>query len=237
VRVHRSFAFIDLSGFTALTEKDGDEHAVRVLGALRALLRDICSRRGIRIAKWLGDGAMLVCVETTPLLAGIIELHYVVDAVTEPDQFIGIRSGVTSGAVILMEGDDYIGHCVNVAARLCDVAQSGDALADPSVLDALPRWGAVLSTQEVILRGVEKPLPVARLGFSRLAGPVISDPVCGIPLPRALAESAARDPGGVEVLFCSDSCRDTWERRPLLGAGAGAFSRAGFSIPGAAPQR
>ena len=66
VRVHRSFAFIDVSGFTTLTELEGDERAVDVLTAFRALLRDICSRRGVRIAKWLGDGAMLVCVETRP---------------------------------------------------------------------------------------------------------------------------------------------------------------------------
>ena len=41
MRVHRSFAFIDVSGFTALTELKGDERAVDVLTAFRALLRDI----------------------------------------------------------------------------------------------------------------------------------------------------------------------------------------------------
>ena len=51
----------------------GDERAVDVLTAFRALLRDICSRRGVRIAKWLGDGVMLVCVETRPLLETMLE--------------------------------------------------------------------------------------------------------------------------------------------------------------------
>jgi len=69
VRVHRSFAFVDVSGFTALTEHEGDEHAVEVLSAFRALLRDNCSWRGVRIAKWLGDGVMLVCVDN-PTAAG-----------------------------------------------------------------------------------------------------------------------------------------------------------------------
>ena len=137
MRVHRSFAFVDVSGFTALTESEGDEHAVEVLTAFRALLREICARRGVRIAKWLGDGVMLVCVETSPLLATILELHHVVCTVSSPAQTVSIRSGITSGDVILMEGDDYIGHCVNVAARLCDLAQAGEALASPSVLDDL----------------------------------------------------------------------------------------------------
>jgi class 3 adenylate cyclase len=52
VRVHRSFAFVDVSGFTALTEHEGDEHGVDILTAFRALLRDICARRGVRIAEW-----------------------------------------------------------------------------------------------------------------------------------------------------------------------------------------
>src|SRR5580693_5583161 len=128
MRVHRSFAFVDVSGFTALTELEGDERAVDVLTAFRALLRDICSRRGVRIAKWLGDGVMLVCVTTRPLLETILELHHVVDEVAGPVEAISIRSGINSGPVILMEGDDYVGHCVNVAARLCDLAGPGEAL-------------------------------------------------------------------------------------------------------------
>jgi len=163
VRVHRSFAFIDVSGFTALTESEGDERAVDVLTAFRALMRDICSRRGVRIAKWLGDGAMVVCVDTRPLLEAVLELHYVVTEVSGPVETVSIRSGIASGHVILMEGDDYIGHCVNVASRLCDLAPASEAWAAPSVMHELPSWGAVRSVTPVSLRGVEKPVPVASI--------------------------------------------------------------------------
>jgi class 3 adenylate cyclase/YHS domain-containing protein len=221
VRVHRSFAFVDVSGFTALTELDGDEHAVDVLTAFRALLRDICSRRGVRIAKWLGDGVMLVCVETPPLLATIIELHYVIGTVPGPlqgvsssMQAVSIRSGVTSGDVILMEGDDYIGHCVNVAARLCDLAQGGEALAAPSVVNDLPRWGVVLAQRDVALRGVEKPVPTSSIGMAADGTSPSRDPICGLPLIATTAEETARDASGNAVLFCSSGCLDTWRRRP-----------------------
>ena len=221
VRVHRSFAFVDVSGFTALTELDGDEHAVDVLTAFRALLRDICSRRGVRIAKWLGDGVMLVCVETPPLLATIIELHHVISTVPGPLQgvsssmrAVSIRSGVTSGDVILMEGDDYIGHCVNVAARLCDLAQGGEALAAPSVVDDLPRWGVVLAQRDVALRGVEKPVPTSSIGMATDGTNPSRDPICGLPLTAATAEETARDAAGNPVLLCSPGCLDTWRRRP-----------------------
>src|ERR1700691_4544206 len=165
MRVHRSFAFVDVSGFTALTECEGDEHAGEGLTAFRALLREICARRGGRIAQWLGEGVMVGCVETAQLLAAILELHHVVCTVSSPAQTVSIRSGITSGDVILMEGDDYIGHCVNVASRLCDLAQAGEALASPSVMDHLPRWGAAVSQRDVDLRGVEKPVTASAIAM------------------------------------------------------------------------
>jgi class 3 adenylate cyclase len=153
-----------------------------VLTAFRSLLREICARRGVRIAKWLGDGVMLVCVETQPLLATIIELHHVVCEVAGPVQTVSIRSGTTSGDVILMEGDDYIGHCVNVAARLCDLAQGGEALVVPSVMGELPRWGTVVAHRDIALRGVERPVPAASIGIANRAVRVRFDPICGLPM-------------------------------------------------------
>jgi class 3 adenylate cyclase len=214
VRVHRSFAFVDVSGFTALTETEGDERAVDVLTAFRTLLRDICSRRGVRIAKWLGDGVMLVCVDTRPLLETVLELHYVVAEVADPDETVSIRSGITSGDVILMEGDDYVGHCVNVAARLCDLAAPGEALAAPSVLDHLPAWGLVMAQTPVRLRGVENPVPAASIDMARRADEGALDPICGLPLSHDTAVEIAHDVRGSVVLFCSPGCVDTWRRRP-----------------------
>jgi adenylate cyclase len=211
VRVHRSFAFIDLSGFTALTEIEGDERAVSILSTFRSLVRDICSRRGVRIAKWLGDGAMLVGVETTPLIAATLEMQVTARRTKQP---IAVRCGLTADHVILHEGDDYIGHAVNVAARLCEIAPGGEVWAGANIAEHLPPWGAVISEGEIPIRGLEHPLWVSRLGFAELEGAVFPDPICGIPLTLAVAETTARDALGSPVLFCSESCRDTWEHRP-----------------------
>jgi hypothetical protein len=114
----------------------------------------------------------------------------------------------------LMEGDDYVGHCVNVAARLCDLAQGGEALAAPSVVSELPRWGAVLTHKEVALRGVEKPVPTSRIGMATVEVGRYRDPICGLPMSEATAEETAEDADGRLVLFCSPGCLDTWCRRP-----------------------
>jgi YHS domain-containing protein len=153
-------------------------------------------------------------VNTQPLLATILELHYVVCEVASPVQSVSIRSGITSGDVILMEGDDYVGHCVNVAARLCDLAQGGEALVVPSVLSDMPRWGAVLTQKEIDIRGVERPVPTSSIGMATVEAGRLRDPICGLPLSEATAEETADDAFGGSILFCSSGCLDTWRSRP-----------------------
>jgi adenylate cyclase len=211
VRVRRTFAFVDLSGFTALTEAEGDERAVSVLAVFRSTLRVICSRRAVRIAKWLGDGAMLVSVESKPLVAAALEMKFAADAAPEP---ITIKCGITIGHVILLEGDDYIGHAVNVAARLCDMAVGHEVLALAEVVAELPAWGTAESTDEVSVRGLEQPLSVVRLGLHRPGPGAVADPVCQIPLTEQTAFESRRDANGATLLFCSDSCLETWVERP-----------------------
>src|SRR5690606_23220886 len=76
--------------------------------------------RGVRVAKWLGDGAMLVATEPRPLLDAVLRMEQALDARGCP---LPLRGGIAAGRVILFEGDDYIGRPVNLAARLCDEAE------------------------------------------------------------------------------------------------------------------
>jgi class 3 adenylate cyclase/YHS domain-containing protein len=212
VRVRRTFAFVDLSGFTALTEAEGDERAVSVIAVFRSTLREICSRRAVRIAKWLGDGAMLVSVESRPLLAAALELKFAAATAPEP---INVKCGIAIGHVILLEGDDYIGHAVNVAARLCDLADGDEVLALSELVPELPAWAAVQSTDELTLRGLEQALSVVHLGLAEPVQGAIPDPICHIPLTEATAYERRRDANGATLLFCSDSCLETWVERPV----------------------
>jgi adenylate cyclase len=192
-----------------MTEASGDEQAVSVLTVFRAAVRDTCSRRGVRIAKWLGDGAMLVSVETTPVVAAALELLF-----RSGEKPVAVRCGITTGPVILLEGDDYIGHSVNVAARLCDLAGANEVLAAPELLDHLPPWAAVIDSRVLAVRGLEHPVEVVRLGLA--AGRVgdgvdlAPDPVCGIPLTPQIACEIQQERSGARVLLCSDSCLETW---------------------------
>ena len=123
--VHRSFGFADICGFTSFLEREGALEATRLLASFRSTAREIAGRRGVRIAKWLGDGVMFVSVEAGPLLATTVELTGRMESTG-----LDLRSGVATGPCVLFEADDYIVHAVNLAARLCDQAGPADVLAE-----------------------------------------------------------------------------------------------------------
>lgn len=159
-RVVRTIAFIDLSGFTSHNDEYGDVESSKLLSQFRSLVREICALRGVRIAKWLGDGAMLVAVEPEELAETLTDL----ERYTEGDDWrLKLRAGVSTGPVILFEGDDYIGRAVNLASRLCDLAPPGRAYADeafPSVLMVNTR---VSKVGEFDIKGFEEPVRVVEL--------------------------------------------------------------------------
>ena len=215
MRVERSFAFIDLSGFTTLTAAEGDERAGALLSSFRSIAREVCSRRGVRIAKWLGDGAMLVSVDSTSLLATLLDIEHSMKAAKSK---LSVRSGATVGEVILLEGDDYIGNPVNVAARLCDIAPGGEVYVTPEIANARPAWASVSAPIMLEVKGFSEPVEVVALTFQRPLGEANACPVCGIPLIPDTASSTSTNAVGALVLFCSESCHETWDRRPRLTA-------------------
>jgi adenylate cyclase len=159
-RVDRTFAFIDLSGFTAYTDAHGDAEAVKVLGVFRGAVRDIASRRGVRIAKWLGDGAMLVAVEAEPGIEAIIDIERRIEESGLP---LPLRAGLAGGPVLLFEGDDYIGAAVNLASRLCDMAKPREVLAPADLVSSLLVNTKALPIGSRHVSGFAQPIDLVRL--------------------------------------------------------------------------
>jgi adenylate cyclase len=155
VRVTRCFAFIDLSGFTAYTHAEGDTAAVSVLAHLRGLLRAEAEHLGVRVTKWLGDGAMLSGVDTEAVMTCVLRVRDRVAA----EGALPLRGGICAGPVIMFEGDDYIGEAVNLAARLCAAAAPGQILTAATAIEDNP---AAFSSRELPLVEVAGvPMPVS----------------------------------------------------------------------------
>lgn len=216
MRVRRSFAFIDLAGFTSFTEAHGDEEAVALLGSFRWHVREVAARRGVRIAKWLGDGAMLVSVDERPLVESVLEVERRVDGGEAP---LVIRAGMSTGLVILMEGDDYIGHPVNLAARLGQEAQRHEILATPELVPAVPPWASVQPLDPVRLRGFHELVPVVNVTWGDCREEERElDPICAMEIARDAAVEHRVAEDGERVLFCSASCAEVWDQGRSRGA-------------------
>ena len=75
MRVPRTFVFADLSGFTNYTAAQRRRRRRPILlSAFRAIAREVASERGVRIAKWLGDGCMIVAVDHADGVAAALDL-------------------------------------------------------------------------------------------------------------------------------------------------------------------
>jgi len=158
-RVQRTFAFIDVSGFTAYTDREGDAAAVEVLETIRANVRRLSSVHGVRIAKWLGDGAMIVGVEPEPVIEAVVAM---IESNRETTS-MSLRAGVASGDVILFEGDDHIGQAVNLAARLSDLAKPDEILAPDSMMTSLFVNTRAVPCGEQNIPGMKAPVKLVRL--------------------------------------------------------------------------
>lgn len=160
MRVPRTFLFVDLSGFTNYTAAFGDDAAGRLLGAFRTIVREVASERGVRIAKWLGDGCMAVAVDQEDGIAFALDLDARAAEVCAP---LALRVGMATGHALLFEGDDYIGSAVNMAARLCDAAGQFEVLLPTMQIERLPEGVVANHHAPVELRGFPGPIDVVNL--------------------------------------------------------------------------
>jgi adenylate cyclase len=124
-----SVVFTDLEGFTAFTDRHGDEAALALLRDHHREAGPIIRREGGRIVKHIGDGMLCTFGDPAGALRAAVAL---LETGPEP---LRLRAGVHTGEA-LVGPDDVIGHVVNVAARVAETAAGGQAVATQETLDA-----------------------------------------------------------------------------------------------------
>jgi adenylate cyclase len=121
--------FTDLEGFTAYTEANGDAAAIALIAEHHDLAAPMVRRWNGRIVKHLGDG--LLCTFPDPTSA----VRAALDLLGSAPVPLRLRAGVHMGEAVMTRGD-VVGHVVNVAARVCEVAKGGQVLVSAEVLEA-----------------------------------------------------------------------------------------------------
>jgi class 3 adenylate cyclase len=153
-----TFVFVDLVGFTAATERLGDEAAADLAREFRRSMCALSCRLNTRQIKSMGDGVMIWAHD--PADAVVLAERTLHEIGTRGD-LLPVRIGVHTGPAV-RRGGDWYGGAVNVAARLAAQAEPSEALISgdtrAEIDDATAR--ALRDSRELSLRGVARPVGV-----------------------------------------------------------------------------
>jgi class 3 adenylate cyclase len=132
----RTIVFTDIVGSTELTQRLGDRAAMAMVDLHDRVVRDALARTSGREVKHLGDGMMSVFVTAVDAVRCASAVHAALRAaggdVNEP---VRVRVGAASGEPLERNGD-FFGSTVQMASRLCAVAEPGQTLVSSSVVEA-----------------------------------------------------------------------------------------------------
>jgi adenylate cyclase len=162
-----AMCFLDLTGYTTLTQEHGDAKASQLVERLNHIVRRIAVDHGGRPTKWLGDGVMLHFPDPAEGVEAAVAMVNAIAGAGLPPAHVGLHAG----PVIVQQGDFY-GHTVNVAARVGDFARPGEVLVTRAAMES----AAVASVDYVPmgpieLKGLANPLELFVAAPREAAGP------------------------------------------------------------------
>jgi adenylate cyclase len=208
-----TFVFADIAGFTALTERHGDEEAAKVVERFCDAVHDELPGYGGMHVKTIGDALMLRIPDPgSAVLLGLRIAHDVMYGHRAP----AVRVGLHHGSAIERDSD-YFGAAVNLAARVSAAATGGEVLLTAQTAALAPDLDGVMYERRgcQTMRNVRDPVELVaavRQGQTtehRLA----IDPVCRMAVdPDHAAGRLVVD--DTTYFFCTLVCAGEFARHP-----------------------
>ena len=194
-----SVMFCDLRGFTRFAEATEPDEVMAVLREYHASLGELIHRHEGTLDRFSGDGFMVLFNDPLPCpdpslkaVRMAVEMRDVVAELCQKWRHygpelgfgIGIARGYATLGPIGFEGRfDYsaIGTVVNLAARLCAEAKSGQILVDSKVHSAMEEHAEIEAVGELTLKGIPRPVEAYNIHAMRVRNgfPVLSPPSHG----------------------------------------------------------
>lgn len=205
-----TIAFVDLAGFTALTEAHGDAPALDLVDAFVGATRESAESVDAELVKTIGDAVMISAADPgsgLEAVRSVFEACYELDAVPDP------RAGLHHGPVLSRAGD-YFGATVNLAARVAGRAGTGEVLGTERVATAAQDMS--IDTVDLgahPLRNVADPVPLWAIELCPFHLDVSVDPVCRMRV-RCHAAVARIRYDGAEHWLCSLECARAFVTEP-----------------------
>ena len=149
-----AMCFVDLAGYTRLTEEQGDQAAVELASTLAVLVERLSRAAGGTPVKWLGDGVMLHFRRPAGAVEASLAMVGEFPSAGLPPAHVGVAAGP-----VVVQGGDYFGRTVNLASRVAGRAQAGQVLVTETVAAAVPGDAVAFSDLgELRLKGFSAPV-------------------------------------------------------------------------------
>jgi adenylate cyclase len=171
--------FADVRNFTSFAETQSPERVMSTLNDVLGRLADAVLAQGGTVDKFLGDG--LMAVFGAPMKSedharrGIAAAFGMLHAMTarnrdcSPELVLEVGVGVNTGVVVAgsvgnERRTEYtcIGDTVNVASRICSLAEPGEIIVGAGTAQRLPDLAQLEAMAPVRLKGKAQPVPVFR---------------------------------------------------------------------------
>ena len=209
--IEATFAFVDLAGFTAMTEAHGDAEAVAIVRAFRDRALQVLGPDD-ELVKTIGDAVMLRFA--TPEAAIVVLRTLLQQELVVRDAVLLPRAGAHHGHAVVVDGD-YYGAAVNLAARVAGEAGGGQLLVTTRVAIAARDFGAIVThIGSVQLRNVSQSVDVYDVRVDEEADTVVTDPVCQMRVPTTGDAATALDWSGRRFHFCGLPCVSRFAANP-----------------------
>jgi class 3 adenylate cyclase len=172
----RGFLFADLRGFTAFTERHGDEAARELITRYRALVRAEIDRYDGAEIRTEGDGFYIVFGSVADAVVAGLAIRDAAAAMSAAPDAIPVRVGIGIHAGEARDGDaGIVSSAVNIAARICAAAHPGEVLVSDTVRGLVrTSVGAVFAPRgRRRLKGISEPIElfaVERQGGQTVSG-------------------------------------------------------------------
>ena len=151
-----AMCFLDLVGYTHLTEERGDAAAAALAESLGVLVDRSSREHGGVPVKWLGDGVMVHFREPAGAVLSALRMVAQLPEAGLPPAHVGVAAGP-----VVVQGGDYFGRTVNLAARIAARAGAGQVLVSDRVVESAPPEGvSFVELGELRLKGFARPVRV-----------------------------------------------------------------------------
>jgi adenylate cyclase len=206
---YSTFGFVDLAGFTALTDAHGDREAIALVDRFEAAANSALTADD-QLVKTVGDAVMLRFDTIVNAISGTAAIF---QRCTGEAGFPVLRAGLHHGPAVA-RGHDWFGATVNLTARVAAQARGGQLLATAQVAQTARQLGVTVTGLGVFgLHNVIAPVELFDVSVGAPVAGTVIDPVCRMQVQIAAAAGTLRH-GGTDWWFCSLECAAAFASAP-----------------------